>query len=670
MAHTGKQLYLTFHGRILEHLGIQAYQSPVSALAELVANGWDADAEIVRITLPDALGPDATITVADDGAGMTFDQCQERYLNVGWNRRRGDPNQRTEKKLRPVLGRKGIGKFAGFGIAKDITVTTVSEQTGERTVFQLSLSRLLSDEYVDTTRQPIDVLQYEPPDAVRRHEHGTIVTLSSLTIPRPLPPAKFARSMARRFLLHQTQADFRVLVNGEPLAQSLDLEDAEYLFPRDYDSATRPARLRDTDEQGWGTEEIDGGHTIRWRFVFHRRPIDDEELRGVSVFAKGKLAQAPFFFNLAGGLGGQHGMEYLSGQVQADFIDGGENDLISTERQRINWQHVLTSPLLDWGQNRLKELLRLWRDRRAEERIKKIEQRVAAFSSRLDKLGPREARTVTGALRRIAQVPAIDDEQFQELGQAILLAWEQGRLRELISDISNLESLSEAELLSILVEAKVLTALNVAEAVKTKVSAIDGLEKRLRQRDLERAVRDYVAENPWLIAPQWETFRVERSVARLAADAAQRAQLVGQDWDGRVDLALASGHTLLILEFMRPGLRLDWDHLQRFERYVLIMRSAIAANTAGPFKVVTGYIVADGLTDAAGNRDKVRDMAQREMYALDWYTLLSNAKRTWQDFLEVLAAREPEDERLKALLAANERAAEEPDGGAASAPGP
>ena len=38
------KLFLRFHGRIIDSLGIQMYQSPVAAVAELIANAWDADA--------------------------------------------------------------------------------------------------------------------------------------------------------------------------------------------------------------------------------------------------------------------------------------------------------------------------------------------------------------------------------------------------------------------------------------------------------------------------------------------------------------------------------------------------------------------------------------------------------------------------------------------------
>ncbi len=57
---------------------------------------------------------------------MTFVECQSRYLNVGYNRRSDDPEQLTSGRSRPIMGRKGVGKFAGFGIAGVVEVRTVS----------------------------------------------------------------------------------------------------------------------------------------------------------------------------------------------------------------------------------------------------------------------------------------------------------------------------------------------------------------------------------------------------------------------------------------------------------------------------------------------------------------------------------------------------------------
>ena len=142
-----KTLKLKFHGRVLDQLGFQTYQSRPASLAELVANAWDADATSVEITLPTSAGPASEIVVEDDGCGMTFEECQEKYLNIGYDRRNGNPKATTPGK-RQVMGRKGIGKLAGFGIARKVVVETVSKETGESTRFELDMNRLGKGEYV------------------------------------------------------------------------------------------------------------------------------------------------------------------------------------------------------------------------------------------------------------------------------------------------------------------------------------------------------------------------------------------------------------------------------------------------------------------------------------------------------------------------------------------
>lgn len=643
MTTTARKLQLRFHGRVIDHLGIQMYQSPVAAIAELIANAWDADATRVSIELPrdDRL----TYVIEDDGNGMSFRDCQDHYLNVGWCKREG--GKEYSSLGRPFLGRKGIGKFAGFGIAQIMRVDTISKETGERTVFSLDINKLRSADYV-AAGGDIDVEEYQPPDTRRAEKHGTRITLSNLQFRRPAT-VPFAKSMARRFLLHQRAADFAILVNNSPLPRAESLEKIQFEFPRAYSSEQLYAGLG-IDEEGWGTESLPSGNSFRWKILFYEEPIEDEELRGIAVFARGKLAQAPFFFQLSGGLGGQHGQEYLSGQVQADFIDHLKTDVISTDRQSINWEFTETAELRDWGRGKIKELLRIWHDKRGAARAAELETKVAGFSARLDKLQPLESRTVKQALRKLAQVPTLNNDQFEQLGEAVLTAWEQGRLRNLIGNIAEIGNISEQELIALLLEAQALTALNIAEAVKTKLLTIGGLKLRIEQKQLELAVRDYIAQHPWLISPEWETFRVERSIKKLLDDVAKIAGLDGPEWAGRVDLALRSGSHLLLLEFMRPSLKADWDHVNRFERYVRLVRKRVQSNTAGPFREVTGYLVADYLEQTPDVVDKVASLAQESMFAMDWNMLFTNAISGWQEFLAALGDRAPEDERLKAVL--------------------
>ena len=638
-----RKLYLEFHGRVIEHLGIQMYQSPVNAIAELVANAWDADATSVEIEIPHTVtDPNAMFMIRDNGIGMNFDECQKCFLAVGRNRRGNAVEEKTARN-RPVLGRKGIGKFAGFGIASLVTVETVSKENGERTVFRLDLDALMSDDKPETLQKEIKIVEYNPPDEGRKQESGTKITLSRLTIHRAPSKDQFPLSMARRFLLHEGQADFVVSVEGEPLPRSYDAAGFEYQFPKDM---PEPIEGVEVDEEGWGLETV-GCEDIRWRFLFRKDTIDEEELRGVAVFAGGKLAQRPFFFNLTRGHTGQHGAEYLAGQVVADFIDRLPADLIATERQRVNWDRKETTPLLNWGQSRLRLTFRAWARLRGEEKAKRLEERLVDFADRLEHLPKHEKRTVKRALTSLGKVPTLSDDQFDELGRAVLGAWEKGRLTELIDEIAESEDLDESALLDVLVEARVLTALQTVEVVRTKLEAIQGLKRRIKEKELENAVRDFIAENPWLVSPEWETFKRERGLRSVTEKAANVSKLSTDVYRGRVDLTMASGQHLLVLEFVRPGQVVDWDHLSRFERYVLTIRSSVRTATAAPIQRVTGYIVADRLDRKPDIADKIEAMSREDMYALDWEALLAKAESGWNDFLDILEARGGGDFRME-----------------------
>jgi hypothetical protein len=647
-----RALELRFHGRIVDHLAVQTYQSPIAAIAEMVANGWDADAETVNVTLPPNLDAGAELIVEDDGTGMTFEQVQDRYLEVGYNRRGDDP-ERTTDTGRPLMGRKGIGKFAGFGIANRMTIDTVSDETGERTRFALDFDRLRgdSDEYIDESPTDIPGVEWWSRGSHERPV-GTRIELSLLKLKITPSPSATGRSLARRFLLLERAAEFTVSVDGEAIANGEEESGVQFRYPIEWPADTRPTGLT-VDDDGWGHEMVDG-HDIRWQCVFYNDTIKDEELRGFSIFAHQKLAQSPFFFEFTGGTEGQHGREYLSGQVEASFLDNGD-DLISIERQRIDWNHPTAAPLLAWGQERLQNLLKLWNGRRVEAKIIMLSEKISPFNERLGHLPSHERKIIEGALKKLAGVKSLTNAQFVMLSEATLTAWEGGRLRELIDEMANVENMTEPDLLSILIEHQVLTALHTAEAVKVKKEVVDGLRDRIHAKELENAVRDYIAENPWLIDPKWETFRVEKSLGKLLAETAKE-RFSDDMLKKRLDLVLASGTQLVVLEFMRPDVTANFDHVSRFEAYVNALRVNVETNTGGPFKTVTGYLIADRLEDDAALAKKIVNLATDGMFAMDWVTLLEQASAHWREFFDALVDRAPEDPRIVELQAGDEPA--------------
>src|SRR2546426_2201940 len=107
---------------VLNHLGRQLYRSFATVLGEAISNAWDADAKNVWV---DVERKKNRFFIKDDGTGMTAGDFQDKFLKIGYSKRK----ERTKSPVRqrPFIGRKGIGKLALLSCAKRITVISKVE---------------------------------------------------------------------------------------------------------------------------------------------------------------------------------------------------------------------------------------------------------------------------------------------------------------------------------------------------------------------------------------------------------------------------------------------------------------------------------------------------------------------------------------------------------------
>lgn len=104
---------------ILNHLGRNLYRSFITVLGEAISNSWDADAKNVKIDIDREAN---LLVIKDDGDGMSEDDFQNKFLKIGYSKRKNNVSSTTSG--RPFIGRKGIGKLALLSCAKKITVLT------------------------------------------------------------------------------------------------------------------------------------------------------------------------------------------------------------------------------------------------------------------------------------------------------------------------------------------------------------------------------------------------------------------------------------------------------------------------------------------------------------------------------------------------------------------
>lgn len=146
------------YARLLTMLGEQLISNEQIALAELIKNAYDADADWVKISFEHfdtiegtdefRLTPQSTIVIEDNGCGMTLDTIQKSWMNPATPNKKSKDNveiRYTPKKHRIIQGEKGIGRFAILKLGRNIKIITRPENTNIEYYIDYDLSQYDDD---------------------------------------------------------------------------------------------------------------------------------------------------------------------------------------------------------------------------------------------------------------------------------------------------------------------------------------------------------------------------------------------------------------------------------------------------------------------------------------------------------------------------------------------
>jgi len=629
-------------GQLFKHLGLQMYSGAVSAISELISNAYDGMARNVWITIPAGrpIQPHDEIIVKDDGHGMTYNECNDLYLTVGRNRRSsGEEWTKAYNGLKPrkVQGRKGIGKLAGFGIADRIEARTIKD--GEISHFAL--------DYPAITQSPsfADQNGYAPEPLAEdgkktKDKFGTTVTLSQLKISRSIVENQLIKGLARRLLV--LDQDFKVHVNGRAISrQEIPFQ---FRFPKNPGS--------------WETAELDNGQQIQWWAGFCKDTITDEEQRGFVVYVRGKLAQTPWFFDLSGGVWGQHGMQYLTGEVKADFIDDSV-DLIATDRGTIRWEDALAVPLKEWGRKEVRELLETWADKRREAKV--ISPKVTLYLEQSFRLPEKERNAFKSVVDKICSIPQLDKDKegrdmADELVEFAYNALTNRSFLELIRKLNAASSESLEKFSEILSEWDILEAINTAHLVKGRVEIIKKFAQMIADKASEKPdMQEYLKKYPWLIDPKWTMLYHEKSLDNILAGHFGLPKTGLKGGQQRLDFfCLGDGrYCAHVVEVKHPANIIGKDVLDKLNDYVYFLRDKLIDSPLDQEKkrtVVTGLLICKDIRkeDRLYAKDLQDDMGSLRIWRFE--DLLTATLAMHRDYFQVVKDRAPsKDPRIQEL---------------------
>ena len=396
-----EKLSMSFDPNTIQHLGIKMYSNLPAAIAELVANSYDADARSVEINLIDTKG-NRSLTVKDTGHGMAFEEINNCFLRIGRNRRSELASRSPEGRV--VTGKKGLGKLALFGIGNEIRIVTKKKGVHEKVSFSMKWQDILDCK--DKAYEPSFIREEETGD-----DGYTEITILELKRKTAFDPNGLAKSLAKMFNLFDSTFQVCVCHNGQnkiKVNNDLKYKELAPQFTWKY-----PEDFKDLDFSYSHSKEIRG------KIISTAKPLQPH-LRGITLFANGRLVNLPEFF---GRPESSHFYSYTTGWLDIDFIDVdnnvGDDDLISTNRQSLDWEKDETVLLRDFLQKILAYVQRNWRESRKE--INKKETKTTTGIDRGKWLGsiPKEkADIISKALDTISD-PDSKEEPATILEKAI-----------------------------------------------------------------------------------------------------------------------------------------------------------------------------------------------------------------------------------------------------------
>lgn len=378
---------MTISRLTVDKLGVKLYDRVSAVIAELVANSYDADATEVEVVAPmtELLATKIggvlkdkgyAVEVRDNGNGMTPEEVNEFYLIVGAERR-SDPKRgdRSTKYKRKVMGRKGVGKLAPFGVCQRIEVISSggepvmgTDEHGHKKKGYLTAHLVLDRKRILTNTTDA----YEPDvgklDGIVRPNTGTTLKLSVFDHRKVPSIEEFERQLSQRFGVESTK--WKIILTDALTTDSdpnhsrtvgtfgVDtMDNTEVTFEEVPGADGKPKKYRVMGPDGKKTDDLTAGFDYEGSFMpitgwvaYSKQPYKDDLMAGIRIYCRGKIAAQTHIFNLKAGFTGEYDIRsYLVGELHADWLDEAE-DLIRTDRQDILWSQELGQKFEAWGQ--------------------------------------------------------------------------------------------------------------------------------------------------------------------------------------------------------------------------------------------------------------------------------------------------------------------------------
>lgn len=598
---------MTVDLNVLEHLGINLYSNIAAVLTEAVANAWDADASSVQIRVD----PNSEwIEIKDDGIGMSVEDLNGKYLRVGYRRREEDTeNGCKTAKGRPVMGRKGLGKLSLFSIADVIEVQSAKD--GGKHGFRMTVQ--------DIKRAVQDKQKYHPEPLANDTltvTQGTKLVLREIKRQRLGKGVTALRKrLARRFSIIGQANGFEIRIDGQPISATDrgDLPKVQFLWTFEgYDP--EPSTIAHVVEReslpAWFEAWETAWHVSGWLGTARKpKDLDDDEagnLNGIVVFARGRL----FHENVLDRLNdGRLYTKYLTGQIEADFLDDDDQpDIATSDRQRVQEDDPRYIQLITFLGSQLNKLEKRWNEWRRKHEVEKAKETSPALAEWLDTLREGHKKNAEMLIAKLSALPVDDEEDRKTLYKHGILAFERMKLRgstdEFVSGVENAD-----KLLAVLADRDALEDSLYRDIVRSRLDAIRAFQKLVDDDEKEKVLQKYLFDHLWLLDPSWERATgTELIESRLLDSGIVVEDLTKKEELGRVDIkyrTTAGKHIVVELKKVRRTVKL-LELQEQGQTYVDKLKKILLAQNETTPNIEVIFVIGKPVDEEASNPDRLK----------------------------------------------------------------
>ncbi|MCY4000524.1 MAG: ATP-binding protein [Bacteroidetes bacterium] len=624
----------------LNHLGINLYSNVPAVLSELIANAWDADASEVRLTVHQA-GEKTKIVVIDDGCGMDENDLNDKFLTVGYQRRKDQNDDYTSNRNRKVMGRKGIGKLSIFSISEHIQVYT--KKNGETIGLELDHESIKQDIENGNPHypHPIDDI---PKDYQVSTLTGTIIVLSQLkkriqkTICRNL-----RKRISRRF--NVWSEDFRVFVDGHEVS----ITDRDYFTKLEY-----VVVYGEYEQSHFKHLQEQNRFEIRDHFIDEKRNYNikgwiglvkrsnvlqegDDNLNKLAILTRGKVASEDILETFR--LGGLY-TKFLIGELEADFLDlSNEDDIITSSRQDFIRDDERFISLRGFVENELSFLEKQRIQYKREEGVQKAEE-IPAIKEWFKELKGDARKSATKLFAKI-NVIVTEEEHRKTMYQYGVLAFEHLHHKKRLNDLDHLDIRQLDAVVRLFSELDDIEASWYHQITQGRLNVIRKLIRHIEDNAYEKVIQEHIYTHLWLLDPSWdmatETPYMERTIKKEFQKLSE-TKASSSEVEGRIDIIYKkSTGKHIIIELKRASVWTDTlTLLQQVEKYrEAVIREARQAGESD--SVETICLVGCELRDWGTSESKKLSedtLKPRNIRVVTYQQLIKDAEIAYRNYLE------------------------------------